>query len=239
MTLPQAHLEPKGLRSKGSKRAFPLAEPYDDVACYDDLALDAKQSIRVLDWLDVEGSPRWFPRNSRTYCNVYASDAARVLGMYIPRVWWDRNALKKLRAGEKLRAIYPGKNTKGTIREMSANSIHDWFVEFGAEFGWSVETATSRDNRADLARQLRATLNEVGSFGVICARRSDRNRSGHIVLAFPDAVGPKIHQSDRSFPVQSQAGTRNRQTFSTDWFLGSQFDSVAFVSIQRLEEDSL
>lgn len=232
--VPEAHLTPpKGARATASGRAYPMAEQPSPAAELAGRDFSGRVSTirRVVDWLDVERAQRWMPRDSKTYCNVYAADATRTLGAYLPRVWWDSKALARIAAGETVPVVYPYQDRPGTIREMGANLLRTWLVEFGPSFGWQVVAGDDETPAGRLARAkiLREELNRTGSFGLISARNRDRNRSGHIVLALPDLVAPELASSTSS-PLQSQAGTRNRRLFVSDWYTDKRFDSVVFAS---------
>lgn len=71
--------------------------------------------------LNVELSPRYHPRKSTTFCNVYATDFIAGMGIPAPRHWMTTK-------GD------PAAVGKGT--EMSANRLVDWFEKFGPRYGW-------------------------------------------------------------------------------------------------------
>ena len=197
-------------RSNASRRSFTLSEQYPaHLTC----PLTLEQIKGVVEWLDVENSARWQPKGSATYCNVYAHDLLHILGFYLPRVWWkDPESVTS-----ETKAIYGQ-----TVREMSANSLHDWLIKYGQKFGWAIV-----DYGKDVqASQLRVYLNARNTYGVISSKRVGGKGSGHITLAFPDATNPIEGEGC----LQSQAGTYNKRWFKDDkWYRSSRFESTVIA----------
>jgi hypothetical protein len=222
MTTPRPKLPPAGLRNHTSARrdsatarAFPLSEPFEAPA--DDIAA----IYSAIDFLNVEKSARYRPGAGRTYCNIYAHDLCRLLGVYLPRVWWTKAAIAKLAKGKLVASVYGS-----TVTELSANALHDWLLEHGAAFGWK---------RFASADELRRAVS-VGVVGVICAQRRNRARSGHITCVVPD-----LDRGEAALELlQSQAGSKNRKFFrDSSWWsrldtaknadgAGPHFPSVVF-----------
>ena len=235
MTAPILHHD-QALRSNASKRAFTLSEHYPaPLTC----PLTLEQIQGVIDWADVEHSARWQPKGSATYCNVYASDMVHILGGYLPRVWWYDRVLND--AVERSRTLcnrvhglgdapctlclgdaLPAVRYADTVREMNANSLHDWLLEHGDKFGWAVV-----DSGKDVeASELRLMLNARNTYGLISSRRVGGKGSGHITMAFPDAVNP----TEGEGCLQSQAGTYNKIWFKDDsWYRSSRFESTVIA----------
>lgn len=218
MTPKEVHLGFKGARDVARYRAYTIGElPPVPLVCTEDPALNIKNMAALVDWLDVEGSARWAPSGSKTYCNVYASDAAYLLGGYLPRVWWRPDYVAT--GGP---VIY-----SDTVFEMGANGFPGWLGGYGRGFGWVV-TEYSGKPEAGFAR----TLSELGTFGVISARRVGGKGSGHITLALPDAVEELSARpaSGSGHVLQSQAGTTNKSLFRDDrWYLSTRFERVVFA----------
>lgn len=173
-----------------------------------------------IDWAKVENpaNKRWKPRGI-TFCNIYAYDYCYAAGVFIPRVWWMPAAIKKLQNGADVEVGYGT-----TVREMNANSLHDWLNDWGGEFGWK--------RTVDLD-ELQSQAND-GAVAVICGRRKDLSRSGHITVVAPEHDGHKAHRvaGKVQLPLQSQAGMTNvrlgaagQPTVGKQWWLGAQFDS--------------
>lgn len=163
---------------------------------------------KVLNYLDVEMNPRYLPRDSKTFCNIYAHDFAEHFGKFIPRVWWSADAIKQIKEGKTVEPKY-GK----TIFEMNANAIFEWLN--AGHFGWEkIHPISAQD-----------AVNK-GKFGVICARRRDRKRSGHISVILPSSFLP-----NRQTPIQSQAGASNFRAFrDSRWYESNLYDAWgAFV----------
>lgn len=200
----------RALRASASRRSFTLTEHYPaPLTC----PLTWGQIQGVVEWLDVENSARWQPTANATYCNVYAHDLVHILGGYLPRVWW----YKPEEVTSETEVVYAK-----TVREMSANSLHDWLIKYGQKFGWAIVDAGKDVN----ASQLRVYLNARNTYGLISSRRVGGRGSGHITLAFPDEVNPT--KGDGC--LQSQAGTYNKRWFKDDgWYRSSRFESTVIA----------
>ncbi|MCL6286214.1 hypothetical protein M3P21_22235, partial [Ruegeria sp. 2012CJ41-6] len=156
-------------------------------------------------------SIRYLPAAGKTYCNIYAHDFAYLCGTYIPRVWWDKDALQDISNGKSIREEY-GK----TVSELNANSLHDWLENYGSEFNWKREKQIMNlQGRAD-----------DGSVCIIVARRKNRKRSGHISAVVPRSKG----YTSKKWPVESQAGSINYQYHikRSAWWEKEKFDSFSF-----------
>lgn len=191
-------------------RAFPLGDPGAPGR--------AAGAAAIVRFLDVEKSARYKPADGKTYCNIYAYDFCFLSGVYLPRVWWLKDAIKSLNEGNAVAVKYAV-----TVGELNANALYDWLSEFGASFGWK-KVATLDD--------LQKAAN-AGSVAVICAARKDPKRSGHITVVVPEDVPPLLAQRSEgavSLPLQSQAGVRNF-CFSCGtgkWWEGLQFRASGF-----------
>jgi hypothetical protein len=143
----------------------------------------------------VDRSARYQPVGRTTYCNIYAYDYGYLAGAYLPRVWWTQPALARLAGGEEVPVRYAE-----TVTELNANMLYQWLLDYGADFGWT---------RTFDPTQLQAAAND-GGVGVICARRADLNRAGHIAAVVPETAEHRATRRDGAVvrPLQSQAGTR-------------------------------
>ena len=56
----------------------------------------------ALELLDVEHNARYRPADSKTYCNIYATDFAHACGYFLPRTWWLESAIDRFRAGDRV-----------------------------------------------------------------------------------------------------------------------------------------
>lgn len=195
-------------RDKGS-RSWTIGEepPFPRVELVDRLGR-VELYRQMVEWLKVDEFYRWKPNAGKTYCNIYASDVCHLLGLYLPRQWWRNPSTGRP-------PIDYGVNT----RELGANALHDWLIEFGPQFGW-VQLADGDE--------LREYLNNTGGVGLVSARRKDRSRSGHITVAFPDSTVPA---GSANGLLQSQAGTVNHRWFrGLKLRKGSTYDSVVFFA---------
>jgi hypothetical protein len=168
-----------------------------------DLDVDAMGDYdKVIAYLDVENNPRYRPRNGNTYCNIYAHDFAEHMGAYIPRVWWNKESRERIMNGETVLPIY-GK----TVTELNANALYEWLRDCNTRtaplnFGW-VQIHPVEANKL---------VTEGTHFGVVCARRRDRKRSGHISVILPGGF-------------QSQAGLKNHARFKSNWYESNNYDA--------------
>lgn len=171
----------------------------------------------IIDWLNVEKSPRYQRNPKQTFCNIYAYDYADKLGAYLPRVWWNRAALVRFEAGENVPVQYPdaSRNITGTIVEMNANALYDWFRTQSGKYGWC---RVERKNEAqELANQ--------GKCVIMVGAHLNRGASGHITAIVPEQ--PPTHRAAASMgigtvrtvitPLQSQAGAVNFKYRALDW----------------------
>lgn len=160
---------------------------------------------KIIEWLDVESSARYAPKNSDTYCNIYAYDYACLAGVYLPRVWWTEKALVDLSNGEEVVPEYAR-----TIHELNANALYDWFAEWGENFGW--RRVFELDEAQEAAN--------AGEVVMLTGRRVNGNRAGHITAIVPET---DEHTAERdgddrvTVPLQSQAGASNDAYHSRDW----------------------
>lgn len=197
--IPVVHLSKKGVsRNQESTRAFPLSE--SNIPFFDG-SIDSIHGI--IDWLDVEKSPRYKRKQHSTYCNIYAYDYAYLMRAFLPRVWWYERAINN--------QTFTPEYAK-TVHELNANSLADWFPHYGAQFGWEkLSSTTQAQERAN-----------AGECVIMVAANKNRKRSGHIVAVVPEtdeheAVGAR---GITIYPLQSQAGGVNQKYFSYKWWNG-------------------
>ena len=219
--IPAVHLradQPAARRNNTGGRAYPLSEagrPTRDPGASP--AQRVQQLQALADWLDVERSARYAPTGV-TFCNIYATDYAYLAQVYLPRVWWTGSALMALAQGQTPAVVY-----EQTVREMRADDLYQWLVEFGPGFGW---------RRVFDGSALQACANN-GGVGVICADREAVGRPGHISVVVPENA---MHRAGRDAdghvtePLQSQAGARNHRFGGAgpSWWRGAQFKAWGF-----------
>jgi hypothetical protein len=168
----------------------------------------------IINWLDVEKSVRYKRNATQTFCNIYAYDYADKLGAYLPRVWWDGEARLRAEAGEDVPVIYPANGVKGTILEMNANALYDWFRLRSGNLGWcKIDSKTEAQSLAN-----------KGKCVILVGAHVDRGRSGHITAIVPEtatykATGAKGLSDVRTVtaPLQSQAGSVNFKYRAVNW----------------------
>ncbi|MFM8362524.1 MAG: hypothetical protein ACKOA4_07485 [Haliscomenobacter sp.] len=177
-----------------------------------------KSVHNLVDVLDVANSLRYQPTAKKTFCNIYACDFCYFSGAYLPRVWWyDDSVIERLINQEDVGVRYGV-----TVREMNANALHDWLQKWGGDFGWIPMKSGVTD--------FQNLININGGFGVVCARRRDRKRSGHITVVLPETAEIRSRRvgGDLVSPLQSQAGAQNLKYFSAEnepWWQHSRYDS--------------
>jgi hypothetical protein len=198
-------------------RAFALGDPtaprrgaIDPVA---DLA-------SIINYLDVERSARYQRTSASTYCNIYAYDYCYLARVYLPRVWWTGTALEKLARGETVEVRYAV-----SVNELNANSLFDWLNDYGGRFGW---------RRMFDLDALQSHAN-AGGVAVICAKRKELNRSGHIAAVVPETATHVAARSGGSVvrPLQSQAGASNHRYTNGPraWWQGTEFREFGFFAV--------
>ncbi|OJW77609.1 MAG: hypothetical protein BGO69_11965 [Bacteroidetes bacterium 46-16] len=203
-------------RASANGRAYALSEPnMPHREATADAPTKIDQVYQILDFLDVEHSLRYQPGKGVTYCNIYAYDFCCLSGVYMPRVWWSGKALAQLAQGIAQPVKYGD-----TVNELNANSLFDWFRDFGPDFGW--ERIFDTD-------ELQQKVNE-GRTGIIVSQRTVLSRSGHIVGVIPET---SAHQAVRvngrvNMPLMSQAGVKNKKVFSSQWYLSANFRQYGF-----------
>jgi hypothetical protein len=197
-------------RSHTGGRSFPLNEP--GMPRRDAVTESARvaQLWRIIDFLQVETSPRYLPANGQTFCNIYAYDYCYLAQTYLPRVWWSGKALTQLAKGETVPVAYGD-----TVNELNANSLYNWFNSFGDDFGWK---------RVFDLDELQSAVNK-GKVGIIAAQRTNLSRSGHILAVIPEnATSQALRTNGKVTQVlQSQAGAKNKKAFTSQWYLSVNF----------------
>ncbi len=169
-----------------------------------------KESItKLIEKLNVEGNLRYKRTIEDTYCNVYSFDYCYFSRVYLPTVWWTDEALERVLNGEEVEAIFGE-----TVDHIYSSAIHDWFLKWGASFGWK---------RVFTVEEIQNQVNENGGIGIICAKRKEKGLSGHIVPVIPESDKNKAHRinGETLYPLQSQAGKLNHNYFSEikkDWW---------------------
>jgi hypothetical protein len=163
---------------------------------------------KIIAFLDVETHARYQRSPKSTYCNIYAYDFCFASQVYLPRVWWTSKTLIEF---AKTNGYSPAPSYGKNVSELNANSLFEWLNEWSDDFGW-VRTY-------DLT-ELQTKVNE-GGVGLICAKRRDLSRSGHITCVIPETPGHAALRSGNKVtaPLQSQAGAKNKKYFVDTWWI--------------------
>ncbi|KIO51752.1 hypothetical protein [Flavobacterium hibernum] len=179
-----------------------------------------KESIaRLINKLNVKNNIRYQRTVEDTYCNVYSYDYCYFNKVYLPTVWWTPEALKKILEGQEVEAIF-----EETVDRIYSSAIHDWFLEWGASFGWK---------RMFTVDDIQNEVNNNGGIGIICAKRKQKGLSGHIVPVVPETDVNKAYRENGIvvYPLQSQAGKLNYNYFAKarkDWWNNELYSSHVF-----------
>jgi hypothetical protein len=209
----EVHLETTNriARDQTSGRAFPLNEPGQPSRNGNPPAT----LTQIIDYLKVDISERYEPTSRATFCNIYAYDYCYLAGVYLPRVWWTRRAIATLAAGGTVTPQYDV-----TVTELNANSLNNWFEEFGDDFEW---------RRTFDLTELQNAAN-AGHVSIISGQRVDLNKSGHICPVVPETG---THTANRRgatviMPLQSQAGATNFRYGGSVWWTNAKFRRFSF-----------
>ncbi|HEX8747689.1 MAG TPA: SH3 domain-containing protein [Pyrinomonadaceae bacterium] len=205
------HMTPgnKKITRNGTSWAYPLNETgqpgRNSAGTPQEKAADL---TKIVKWLDVEHKVRYRHTSQATFCNIYTYDYCYLAGVYLPRVWWLENAIARLKAGKQVTPIYDD-----TVAEINANSLVNWFNNYGPIFGWR--------RTVDLT-ELQSAAND-GQAAIICAQHKVPNRHGHICAVVPETSTQKASRTGATVtsPLQSQAGAREIQYFARNWWLNN------------------
>ena len=176
-----------------------------------------KESIhKLIEKLNVESNLRYQRTIEDTYCNVYAFDFCYFAKVYLPTVWWTDDALENVLDGQEVKAVFGE-----TVDHIYSSAIHDWFLKWGASFGWQ---------RMLSVDEVQNQVNLNGGVGIICAKRKEKGLSGHIVPVIPETSNHKAYRENGEviYPLQSQAGKLNHLYFSDfkkDWWKEALYSS--------------
>jgi len=183
-------------------------------------AASKKESIaRLIDKLDVETNIRYQRTVEDTYCNVYSYDYCYFCKVYLPTVWWTKESLEKILQGQDVEPVF-----EETVDRIYSSAIHDWFLEWGGNFGWE---------RMFTVDEIQNKVNANGGIGIICAKRRQKGLSGHIVPVVPETHLHKAYRENGVvvYPLQSQAGKLNYNYFAEvrkDWWNDELYSSYVF-----------
>lgn len=216
-----AHLsaDPESRLDSMLAKAYPISDsgiPYRDTTNPE----TKRESIeKLIDKLDVKHNLRYQRTPEDTYCNVYSYDFCYFAQVYLPTVWWTEESLEKILAGEKVVPVFDE-----TVERIYSSAIHDWFLKWGASFGWKRMT--------DLD-EIQRKVNEEGGVGIICAKRKIKGLSGHIAPIVPETAAKKAYRENGVviYPLQSQAGKLNYNYFAKarkDWWNHERYSSHVF-----------
>jgi hypothetical protein len=216
-----AHLLPsqKSRLDSMEEKPHPLSDP--DIPYRDLTNPETKRASieKLIDKLDVKHNLRYQRTVDDTYCNVYTYDFCYFAQVYLPTVWWTKESLAKLAAGEEVVPVFDQ-----TVARIYSSAIHDWLSEWGPSFGWKQMT--------DLD-EIQRKVNEEGGIGIICAKRKIVGLSGHIAPIVPETSFKKAYRENGvvKYPLQSQAGKLNYNYFAKarkDWWNHERYSSHVF-----------
>jgi hypothetical protein len=177
-------------------------------------------AVKVLKYLSVANAPRYRPEKGLTFCNIFACDYCYLMGLYLPRVWWNNNALDEIVKSIKAEETPTVESRYGsTVNELNANSLNAWLPLYGPNFGWESLPFTP-----DGMREAQSLVNR-GATSVISASTMT-DRPGHISVIIPEDVGQKWKANEVTdgdlvgdfIPVQAQAGSRCFTGVAWNWW---------------------
>ena len=189
-------------------RAHPLTEvPPTKRHAADPAATRVSAVRQLIDWFKVESSVRYLPSGGSTFCNIYAYDYCFMTEAYLPRVWWTTQALLKLQQGQSVPIKYGE-----TVEELTANSLNNWFKQWGEHFGW--KRVFSLTELQDAANQGKVCIT------VARAKQQFHHGHGHIVAVVPENDTFKAQRQNGEVikTVQSQAGGHNHDYVVQRWW---------------------
>jgi hypothetical protein len=202
-----------------TRKFHPMLEA--DIPIRDLSTLESKKESlkQLIDKLDVTKNTRYQRTIEDTYCNVYSFDYCTYAQVYLPTVWWTKEALYQILNGHKIEAVF-----NETVEPIYSSAIHDWFMNWGSHFGWK---------RVSTVEELQEKVNANGGVGIICAKRKKVGLSGHIVPVVPETAIKKAYRENGKviYPLQSQAGKLNYNYFAKarkDWWNHERYSSHVF-----------
>lgn len=222
--IPEVHLteDDKAIcRSTTDRRANPLGEegrPNFRIQ----KTIGSQELHRVIEWLDVENSPRYRP-GKFTYCNVYAYDYCYLLGVYLPRVWWSESSIYSIHRGQVPSVIWAD-----TVIELSANGLFEWLLKLGGSFGWvEIESVSDVQKKAN-----------AGNVAIIVSRNTEASVPGHISVVVPEMEGLIAEVDSHGnviSPLQSQSGRVNQKYGHgrPRWWAEAQYSDTKFWYNER------
>lgn len=220
MTPPPVHMLKQSpvTRGEAGDRAFALNEPnMPRVLAASPEGRNAELHA-IVDFLDVERSPRYQPTPKSTWCNIYAYDVCYLAGVYLPHVFWTQEAIADLAKGADVPIRYGV-----TVSELSANGLYAWLDRWAPAYGWTRHT-----DPGEAQRRVNA-----GGVGVVCAEA--RGGIGHIAVIVAESTRQVAYRDARGrvvAPVQSQAGRTNRRLFSkAPWWAAPYYSRWGFWTI--------
>jgi hypothetical protein len=205
-----AHLSTAGMTvtRQNARRAHPLTEVPPVKRHQNDSTAQKVDALRqLIDWFKVESSPRYLPTGGATFCNIYTYDYCFMADAYLPRVWWNQQAIIKLDAGQVVPVSYGD-----TVDEITANGLHNWFKDWGTHFGWR--------RTVDLTE-----MQDEANQGKVCitvarAKQQFHHGHGHIVAVVPENnTFQALRENGKVIKtVQSQAGAHNQDYVVKRWW---------------------
>lgn len=201
--------DPKSRLDSAESKESPILDssiPFRDLT---NLATKIQSIHTLIAQLDVANNIRYQRTIEDTYCNVYAYDYCYFNKVYLPTVWWNADALETLLQGKEVNAVF-----EKTVDRIYSSAIHDWFSEWGANFGWEPVATVA---------EIQDKVNRNGGIGIMCAKRKEKGLSGHIVPVVPETTSHQAYRENGIvvYPLQSQAGKLNYNYFAEerkDWW---------------------
>lgn len=136
----------------------------------------------VINQYDVANNARYRRTSTSTYCNIFAWDVMRAMGLEADFSHW-------LKDNKPATA-----STKGA-HELNANATYNWINSYGSKYGWTKITAKQAQEYAN------------AGYPVIAIWKNTSGGPGHIAVVRPEGNG--YVYSTAKGPVIAQAGGSN------------------------------
>ncbi len=158
---------------------------------------------KVIDQFDVANHDRYKKRNGFTYCNIFAWDVMKAMGVELPQ-----------RVDAKTKAPREFPDVKGTV-ELNANGMADWLEDKGAEYGWVEVSAEEAQAAANRGEPTVAVWNNPGGIG-------------HFQVVRPTQGNDKYNSNTGVYVAQAGGSNFSYATASTVYGKGNAMNKLKY-----------
>lgn len=213
LRLPAVHFKRSFTVKRGSpkNKGSQLNEPgQPEFRNPDTASADPQVLLNIVDWLNVDESPRYRSDGGSTWCNIYAYDYCTFAGAYLPHVWWKKE--NKMPTMQQI-----AKPKLGTdVKEYQANDIFDWYKKHYSNFGWiPLQKTDDFTEMQDLANKGHVVVGVFWNPSMECINKETgkpKRCSGHVLMVIPESDKKRADRDANgvvTMPVHSQAGINN------------------------------